>query len=112
LYQVVQFISFDDFYLFNRNGPLNDHRISFAFSLDIQGVVNPLEFDFKPVFLQSNGIVDAVDMDYGIGFVLRRSQRVFDHDGVRDLQFGMKRKEAVEAMGGGATGCYDEEYQD
>jgi len=91
---------------------LNDHRVGFAFSLNIKGVVNPVQFDFKPVLLQDNGIVDAVDMDYGIGFVLRCGQRVFNNDGVRDLQFGMKRQEAAQTARRGATGCYNEEDKD
>jgi len=70
--------------------------------------VNPVEFDFKPVFLHNNGIMNAVYMDHGIGFVFGCSQRVFDQDGVRDLQFGMKRQEAVQAMGGG-TRCRKED---
>jgi len=91
---------------------LDNHRIGLAFPLDVQGIVNPFQFDFKLVLLHNNGIVDAVNMDHCIGFVLGCSQRVFDQNGVRDLQFGMKRQEAIEAVGGGASGCYDKEYQD
>ena len=61
---------------------MNDNRVCFAFSTNIKGIVNPVKGDFEAVFLQDDGIMNAVKIKNSVSFDLGDGHRVADHNGI------------------------------
>ena len=63
---------------------MNYNCICFAFSTDIQCIVNSVDSNFEAVLMQDNGIMNAVKIKSSISFDLGNGHRVVDHNGIGD----------------------------
>jgi len=68
---------------------MDDNRVCFAVAPNIQCIVNSVKSDFEAIFLQDDGIMNAVKIKNSISFDLGDDHGVVDHNGIGDLQFGM-----------------------
>ena len=64
---------------------MNDNRVCFAFASNIKRIVNSVKGDFEAVFLEDDGIADAVYIYNGISFDLGDGHCVIDYNGIGDL---------------------------
>ena len=63
---------------------MNDNRVCFAFTSNIQCIVNSVDRNFETVLMQDDGIMNTVKIKSSISFDLGNGHGVADHNGIWD----------------------------